>query len=368
MSVEPLLSVKDLQVQFRDPTRRRAKLNAVDGVSFEVYPRETVGLVGESGSGKSTIGRAILGLLSPSQGSVTLAGREVVGKKGGSAAADISKTLQAVFQDPFGSLNPARTVGQTVLEPLEAHGRLKAHVAAARRTELLESVRLPSNSAARYPHSFSGGQRQRIGIARALAPSPQLLVCDEAVSALDLISRAQVINLLARLQDDEDLAMLFIAHDLTITTHLSHRTVVLYRGRIMEQGSAETIHDRPLHPYTRALLAAVPVPSPGQQRQRREERKAAVAITTANAAPAPDAGCPFAPRCPFASEVCWSQRPADVEVGTVSVACHRFVPSSGHPDPDPLAAGIPADPLGEDAGAARRVAQGAVTQDEQPVA
>lgn len=366
MSVEPLLSVSDLQVQFRDPTRRGAKLNAVDGVSFAVYPRETVGLVGESGSGKSTIGRAILGLLRPSEGSVTLAGREVRGRSG--PAADISKTLQAVFQDPFGSLNPARTVGQTVLEPLEARGRLKPQAATARRTELLESVRLPSNSAARYPHSFSGGQRQRIGIARALAPSPQLLVCDEAVSALDLISRAQVINLLARLQDEEDLAMLFIAHDLTITTHLSHRTVVLYRGRIMEQGPAETIHERPLHPYTRALLAAVPVPSPGQQRRRREERKAAVAITTANAASAPDAGCPFAPRCPFASEVCWSRRPADLKVGAVSVACHRFDPSSGHPDPDPRAGSIPTAAIGEFGDPAVPSPERGGVQSERPVA
>lgn len=343
MSIEPLLSVSDLQVQFRDPTRRRTKVNAVDGVTFSVNRRETVGLVGESGSGKSTIGRAILGLVNPSGGTVAVAGKQV-GGKGNRAAADISRTLQAVFQDPFGSLNPARRVGQTVLEPLEAQGRLKPEIAEARRRELLESVRLPSNSAGRYPHSFSGGQRQRIGIARALAPSPQLLVCDEAVSALDLISRAQVINLLARLQDEEDLAMLFIAHDLTITTHLSHRTVVLYRGRIMEQGPAETIHDRPLHPYTRALLAAVPVPSPQQQRRRREERKAAVAMTTANAAAAPEVGCPFAPRCPFASPVCWSTRPADTAIGEVTVACHRFDPASGHPDLDAMATAAPAPP------------------------
>ncbi|MGN6220875.1 MAG: oligopeptide/dipeptide ABC transporter ATP-binding protein [Microbacterium sp.] len=333
MSAEPLLSVRDLRVEFRDPTRRRAKLNAVDGVSFDVNPRETVGLVGESGSGKSTIGRAILGLITPSAGSVVLGGRDINGKKA-SGAADASQVLQAVFQDPFGSLNPARTVGQTLLEPLEVRGRLGRSVADARRRELLESVRLPSNSSTRYPHSFSGGQRQRIGIARALAPSPRLLVCDEAVSALDLISRAQVINLLARLQRDADLAMLFIAHDLTITTHLSHRTVVLYRGRIMEQGPAETVHHRPLHPYTRALLAAVPVPSPRLQQRRREERKNAVAMTTANAAVAPREGCPFAPRCPFVSDICWSQRPADTVIGEVTVACHRFDPSSGHPDPE----------------------------------
>jgi oligopeptide/dipeptide ABC transporter ATP-binding protein len=332
MTVRPLLEVDDLWVDFRHPTRRRAKLRAVDRVSFKVFPSETVGLVGESGSGKSTIARAILGLLTPSGGTIRLNGNDVTGKRAGESL-DIAELLQAVFQDPFGSLNPARTIGQTLLEPLEVHAKLHGKTADSRIRSLLASVGLPSNSSSRYPHSFSGGQRQRICIARALARSPKLLVCDEAVSALDLVTRAQVINLLGRLQAEEELALLFIAHDLTVTTHLARRTMVLYRGRIMEQGPADKIQDRPLHPYTRALLAAVPVLLPAVQRQRREQRRAAVAMSTANAAEAPEQGCPFAPRCPHAAEVCWSARPSDTVAGDVIVACHRYDPASGHPDP-----------------------------------
>jgi oligopeptide/dipeptide ABC transporter ATP-binding protein len=342
VTVQPLLEINDLRVDFRHPTRRRATLAAVDGVSFKILPRETVGLVGESGSGKSTIGRALLGLLTPSGGTIKLAGDDVTGKRAGESL-EIPKLLQAVFQDPFGSLNPARTVGQTLLEPLETHASLRREAAESRKRDLLNSVGLPSNSSARYPHSFSGGQRQRICIARALAPSPKLLICDEAVSALDMVSRAQVINLLEQLQREEELALLFIAHDLTITTHLASRTVVLYRGRIMEQGPAERIQDRPLHPYTRALLAAVPVPDPAIQRQRRAERKAAVATSTANAAEPPADGCPFAPRCPHAADVCWSARPADTMAGDVIVACHRYDPAAAHPDPVRVTDSAPAE-------------------------
>jgi oligopeptide/dipeptide ABC transporter ATP-binding protein len=337
--MQSLLEVKNLEVDFRHPTRRRKKFRAVDGVSFTIQPHETVGLVGESGSGKSTIGRALLGLVKPTGGSIQLAGKDVTRRNAGESL-DISKMLQAVFQDPFGSLNPARTVGQALLEPLEAQARIDGPDAAARRRELLDSVGLPSNSAARYPHSFSGGQRQRICIARALSPSPKLLVCDEAVSALDLVSRAQVINLLARLQREQELAMLFIAHDIAVTTHLAHRTIVLYRGRVMEQGPAELIEDSPLHPYTRALLAAVPVPDPVEQRERRRQRTSVVSSSTANAEQAPEQGCPFAPRCPQAAEVCWSSRPSDTVVGAVTVACHRYDPAAAHPDPAPALAAV----------------------------
>jgi oligopeptide/dipeptide ABC transporter ATP-binding protein len=340
--VQPLLEIDDLRVEFRHPTRRRVKFAAVDGVSFKIFPRETVGLVGESGSGKSTIGRALLGLQTPSGGTIRLAGDDVTGKRAGESL-EIPKLLQAVFQDPFGSLNPARTVGQTLLEPLEMHANLQREAAESRSRELLNNVGLPSNSSVRYPHSFSGGQRQRICIARALAPAPKLLVCDEAVSALDLVSRAQVINLLSQLQRDEELALLFIAHDLTITTHLARRTVVLYRGRIMEQGPAEKLQERPLHPYTRALLAAVPVPDPAIQRQRREQRKSAVATSTANAAEPPEEGCPFAPRCPHAADVCWSTRPADTVADDVIVACHRYDPAASHPDPVRVTGSAPAE-------------------------
>jgi oligopeptide/dipeptide ABC transporter ATP-binding protein len=331
MDTKPLLEVTDLHVEFRQRGRRHGALRAVDGVSFSIRPGETVGLVGESGSGKSTIGRAILGLVPSSGGSIWLGGQDVTGHQAGSSAS-FARLVQAVFQDPFGSLNPSRTIGRTLSEPLEVQRKLDTRQASSEVTRLLQNVGLPPDAASRYPHGFSGGQRQRICIARALAPSPDLVICDEAVSALDLVTRAQVINLLAGLQRDAGLTLLFIAHDLSIVTHLSHRTVVLYRGRIMEQGPAEAIQASPLHPYTRALQAAVPLPVPSLQHQRRDLRKAAVASNTANAGQPPEEGCPFSPRCPHAADVCWSVRPADTVINAVTVACHRYAAGSGHPD------------------------------------
>ncbi|MFT4081678.1 MAG: ATP-binding cassette domain-containing protein [Nocardioides sp.] len=331
MAPENLLEVRDLAVEFKARGRRGAVVKAVDGVSFTVKRGETVGLVGESGSGKSTIGRAVLGLTRPARGSVHLDGRDITGYRAG-ADSSIAKRLQVVFQDPFSSLNPSRTIGRTLTEPLEIQGNLAATEAINQIQRLLDSVGLPKDAATRYPHGFSGGQRQRIAIARSLATSPELVICDEAVSALDLVTRAQVLNLLARLQRETGQAFLFIAHDIPIVTHVSQRTVVLYRGRVMEQGPARSVHERPLHPYTRALLAAVPVPDPVAQRERRAARRQLVAATTAEAKPIPEQGCPFAPRCVSASDVCWSKRPADTAVQDVTLACHLYDPASGHPD------------------------------------
>ena len=336
-----LLEVRDLRVVFRRRGRGKEALAAVDGVTFDIAPGEIVGLVGESGSGKSTIGRTILGLQAASSGSVELGGATVISETQRYARAN-PRRLQAVFQDPYGSLNPARTVGSAVIEPLEFDTKLTSKQASEFQRRLLDSVGLPKDSVFRYPHGFSGGQRQRICIARAVSTTPELVICDEAVSALDLVTRASIINTLTDLQRDGSMAILFISHDLTITAHVAQRIVVLYRGRVMEQGPADVISENPKHPYTKALLAAVPIANPEKQRLRREERRAAVKTTTANAASPDPRGCPFAPRCPMAADVCHTDRPKDVAVDESTVACHLFDPESGHPDAKVLTGGAAA--------------------------
>jgi len=314
-----LLEVRDLSVEF-DLGRRRPALRALDDVSLTVAPRETVGVVGESGSGKSTLGRAILGLTQISSGSVFFDGVEIT-HADHRERQRLSADLQVVFQDPYSSLNPTRTVGQTLRETLRVHRSEQTEDQInARVTAMLGRVGLPADAAERYPAHFSGGQRQRIAIARALMVQPRLVVCDEPMSALDLSVQAQALNLLRELQDEFQLSYLFIAHDLAVVRHLSHRIVVLYRGRIMEQGLASTVHGRPLHPYTRMLLDSAPVPDPAQQRRRRGSSK-----RQPIARAAPSDGCPFAPRCPFAIDRCWSERPTleRARSGTL-VACHRW--------------------------------------------
>jgi ABC-type glutathione transport system ATPase component len=339
-----LLSIRDLVVRY--PARRGAgNVPAVDGVSIDIAPGETVGLVGESGSGKTTIGRAVLGLAPASGGSIVFDGRDIthVGSKERRA---LTNDIQVVFQDPFGSMNPTHTVGQILGEPLR-NGMSRTTDPLQRVAEMLQRVGLPPSAAQRYPSQFSGGQRQRIAIARALMLSPRLVICDEPVSALDLSVQAQILNLFRQLQDDLGVAYLFIAHDLDVVRHLSDRITVLYRGQVMESGVASDVHGSPRHPYARALHDAAPVPDPAIQARRRASRIAAsapvpdgllhlgfnsVPPSHHSAAPVPDGllhdqsnGCVFASRCSMAIDVCRSDRPAllaPVDSGSL-VACHR---------------------------------------------
>lgn len=331
-SVTPVLEVEDLHVQLRRPGWRSAPVRALDGVTLRVRSGATVGLVGESGSGKSTLGRAILGLVQPTGGLIRLEGRDIT-RLPAERRQQEAGVLQVVFQDPYSSLNPSRTIGQTLTEPLEIHGRMGSTEARAKVAELLEAVRLPSDTAERYPHAFSGGQRQRIAVARALSTTPRVVICDEAMSALDLVTQAQVIGMFNRLQREYGMAYLQIGHNLPVITHIAQHTVVLYRGRVMEQGPARDVHDDPQHPYTVALLAAVPSIDPHRQAQRRSARRAAVVPLADRPpqTPGQDA-CPFAGRCPLTAQVCWTARPRDVAVGTRTVACHAHDPDSGHPE------------------------------------
>ena len=268
MSQQALLQVKDLRVNF--PQGRGKVFQALKGISLDIQPGETVGLVGESGSGKTTVGRVILGLTEATSGDVWFEGENIT-HASRERRRTLGRDIQVVFQDPYGSLNPARTIGDTLAEPLMNDKSLTGKDVSERVAEVLQQVGMPTDTASRYPGMFSGGQRQRIAIARAVIAKPRLIVCDEPVSALDLSVQAQVLNLLKSLQQSMGLAMLFISHDLTVVRHVSHRTVVLYRGDIVEQGDAGQVHDHPEHPYTRALLAAAPVPDPLIQRERRAQ-------------------------------------------------------------------------------------------------
>jgi len=268
----PLLTVEDLRVEF--PQGRGKVFKALKGVSLFIGHGETVGLVGESGSGKTTIGRVILGQTAATAGRVVFDGEDIT-QASRERRRLLGREIQVVFQDPIGSLNPSRTIGDTLAEPLLAAGNRNTTEIRDRVADILQRVGMPVDTAARYPTQFSGGQRQRIAIARAVINRPRLVVCDEPVSALDLSVQAQVLNLLNELQRSLSLSLLFISHDLTVVRHVSHRTVVLYQGEIVEQGDAAQVHDHPQHPYTQALLAASPVPHPTLQRQRREQWRAA---------------------------------------------------------------------------------------------
>jgi oligopeptide/dipeptide ABC transporter ATP-binding protein len=319
----PALSVRDVTVRY---SRGHKAPAAVDGVSFDVAPGETLGLVGESGSGKSTIGKAILGLQPATAGQILLHGTDITRaslRRRRVAAVD----LRVVFQDPYSSLNPAQTIGQTLTEPLSVL-RVPKGERRERARQALAAVGLPADASDRYPARFSGGQRQRIAIARALVCDPRVIVLDEPVSALDLSTQAQVLNLLADLRDERQLALLFIAHDLGVIRFLAQRVVVLYHGQVMEAGPVEEVTQRPRHPYTIALTVASPVPQPGEQAARRAAREA-LGIGTAGATPPAAAGCPFATRCPLATGVCRTQRPPLVPAGDsgagagTAAACHH---------------------------------------------
>lgn len=306
----PLVQVKDLSVYFdagRDGFwgQKRLKVHAVEGVSFDIHPGETLGLVGESGSGKSTIGRAILRRVAANKGQIFFQGKDIT-HAGREKVRALSKDMQLVFQDPYASLNPRLKIIDIIAEPLLVHGLVKnIKEATDDVARLLDLVGLPPDAGARYPHAFSGGQRQRVGIARALALKPEFIVADEPVSALDVSIRAQVVNLLQDLQAVFGLAYLFIAHDLAVVRHISHRIAIMYSGKIVELAERDLIYNSPVHPYTQALLSAVPVPDPPTQRARKR-------ITYSGEAPNPlnpPPGCRFQSRCPLVDKRCREEEP-----------------------------------------------------------
>lgn len=296
----PLVSVRNLKTHF--PIRKGVlsrtvgHVKAVDGVSFDVYPGKTLGLVGESGCGKTTVGRTLLRLIPATEGTVTYRGQDFFAHSG-EPLRKLRQKMQIIFQDPVGSLNPRMTVGNIIGEPLEVHGIArgddKRHLVA----DLLARVGLDPSYASRYPHEFSGGQRQRIGIARAIALSPDFIVCDEPVSALDVSIQSQVLNLLADLQAERNIAYLFIAHNLAVVEHFSHEVAVMYLGRIVERATSKELYSNPKHPYTISLLSAVPEPDPRPKKQR-------IVLKGEIPSPArPPSGCHFHPRCPLSREI-----------------------------------------------------------------
>jgi len=318
----PVLAVEGLSVSFAMPgpglLAPARSLRAVQDVQLSVAPGETLGVVGESGSGKSTLARAILRLLTPAAGRVCLLGRELAGQAEEGLRAQ-RRHMQLVFQDPLAALDPRMTVGESIAEPLDAfEPRLTPTERTARIRTALTEVGLEPDWMNRYPHQFSGGQCQRIGIARALVLKPKLLVCDEAVSALDVTVQAQIVTLLMELQTRLGLAIVFIAHDLAVVRRISHRVLVLYLGRVMEVGETDALFDAPRHPYTRALLAAVPVPDPRRERERPPQPLAGELPSPLK----PPSGCPFRTRCPEAVARCAAELPQLRAVGPGRVACH----------------------------------------------
>jgi len=324
MSEAPLLEVTDLVKHFPIKSgvfidREVARVRAVDGVSFTLHEGETLGLVGESGCGKSTVCRAILQLVTPTSGSVRFAGQEMVGRSPRELR-PLRREIQMIFQDPFASLNPRKRVGQIIGDPLELHGVARGAELKRRVQELLERVGLQAEHYNRYPHEFSGGQRQRIGIARAIGLRPKLIIADEPVSALDVSVQAQIINLLDELQREFSMAYLFVAHDLGVVRHVSDRVAVMYLGKIVEQADADSVYRQPRHPYTNALLSAVPIPDPRRNAARQR-------ITLSGDVPSPidpPSGCRFHTRCPRADDICRNTEPALLDTGSGhAVACHR---------------------------------------------
>ena len=320
--MNPIVSAEDVKMHFPGPREgllgKRSVVRAVDGVSIEVQPSETVGLVGESGCGKSTLGRVMLRLYRPTGGRVLFDGEDIT-ELGSSDLRPLRARMQIIFQDPYSSLNPRMTVGAMLGEALRVHGLVKSRKdEQAKVVSLLERVGLRAEHRRRYPHEFSGGQRQRVGIARALAVSPQFIVADEPISALDVSIQAQIVNLLRDLQEELGLSYLFIAHDLHVVEYISHRVAVMYLGRVVESASAEAIYANPRHPYTKALLSAAPVPDPTTGRNR-------IVLSGDVPSPlAPPAGCAFHPRCPIAEKgLCDRELPTlrQVEPGH-DVACH----------------------------------------------
>jgi oligopeptide transport system ATP-binding protein len=319
---EALLSVNNLTKHFpvaQGFFRRSSSIvQAVNGVSLELKKGETLGLVGESGCGKSTLGRSILRLIEPTAGSVFFRGEDIT-KATPSRMRTLRREMQIVFQDPFSSLNPRMSVGEILAEPFLIHRAGKGDALKSKVFELLSDVGLPQESFHRYPHEFSGGQRQRIGIARAIALRPQLIVLDEPVSALDVSIQSQILNLLCDLRDRFSLSYIFIAHDLAVIEHISDRVGVMYLGHMMELTSADQLYENARHPYTKALLSAIPQPGPGKYGQARQILSGDVPSPVN-----PPSGCVFRTRCPIATELCAREKPALVEAGRSTTTPHFF--------------------------------------------
>lgn len=317
---DPILEVKDLKKYF--PIRRGilsriiGQVLAVDGVSFSIRQGETLGLVGESGCGKTTVGKTVLKLIEPTAGEIRLKSKDIT-QLSGSELRSARREMQMIFQDPYSSLNPRMSAGEIVGEPLENYGIAKGRERKERAEALLNRVGFRREHIAKHPHEFSGGQRQRIGIARAVALNPSLIVADEPVSALDVSIQAQVINIMMDLQEEYRLTYLFISHDLAVVKHISHRIAVMYVGKIVELAAKETLFATPLHPYTEALLSAVPIPNP------KAERESIILEGDVPSPINPPSGCRFHTRCPYVEERCRSQEPPfkKVQQGH-SVACH----------------------------------------------
>jgi oligopeptide/dipeptide ABC transporter ATP-binding protein len=316
---EPILKVTDLKMHF--PVKegvllRASKFNkAVDGVSFEIRPGETMGLVGESGCGKSTLGRCIARLYNPTDGRIEFEGTDITHLRG-KALLPYRQNIQMIFQDPMESLNSRHTVGETLEEPFIIHKMGDKAERAQKVRKLLDIVGLPARSVSRYPFEFSGGQRQRIGIARSIALNPRLVICDEPVSALDVSIQSQILNLLVDLQQEFNLAYLFIAHDLAVVKHISDRIAIMYLGNIVEESTGESIYHAPRHPYTRSLISAIPVPDPHKLTDRE-------VITGDVPSPInPPSGCRFHPRCPRVMDKCKVEPPQLRPVADHVVSCH----------------------------------------------
>ena len=320
MAQNPILEVRDLKKYFTARTdfwgRPAAFVKAVDGISFTVAKGETLGLVGESGCGKSTAGRTIIRLYTPTAGEVLFNGRTIDGR---TAEKQLRRDMQMIFQDPYASLNPRMTVGDIVGEPLDIHGLAAGKERAERIAALLQLVGLNAEHVNRFPHEFSGGQRQRIGIARALAVKPAFIICDEPISALDVSIQAQVVNLLMHLQQKLGLTYLFIAHDLAMVRHISNRVAVMYLGKIVEIAGSSELYTKPLHPYTQALLSAIPLADPRAAAARERIHLSGDVPSPMN----PPSGCPFRTRCRHVMPVCAEQAPLFRDAGGGHmVACH----------------------------------------------
>ncbi|MDE6937588.1 MAG: ATP-binding cassette domain-containing protein [Lachnospiraceae bacterium] len=312
-----LIEVKDLKKYFK--VGKNAWLKAVDGVDFKIYKGETLGLVGESGCGKTTCGKTVMGLYDATGGQVIFEGTDIhsLNRK---EKKEFTKRAQIIFQDPYSSLNPRMTVGDIIGEGIDIHNLYKGEERTEKINELLEMVGLNKEHASRFPHEFSGGQRQRIGIARALAVEPDFIVCDEPISALDVSIQAQVVNLLIELQEKKGLTYLFIAHDLSMVKHISDRVGVMYLGNMVEFAASDELYEHPIHPYTKALMSAIPIPDPDVEHEKKRIPIEGEIPSPIN----PKPGCRFAARCRYAKDICRQDTPKLVEVRTGHyAACHR---------------------------------------------